>query len=67
VATPNGRVSAVMSTTNEAWRDSRHSLAMASETRKTKSRVCSFVFGAQSAIGTRRIGNAVWPPQLGAI
>src|SRR2546422_6660316 len=40
---------------------------MASETRKTKSRVCSFVFGAQSAIGTRRIGNAVWPPQLGAI
>ena len=65
VATPNGRVSAVMSTTNEAWRDSRHSLAMASETRKTKSRTRSLELGAQSPIVTPRIGNDVWPPQLG--
>src|SRR5439155_10770542 len=67
VATPNGRVSAVMSTTNEACRDSRHSLAMASETRKTKSRTRSLVLGAQSVTGTPRIGNEVWPPQFGDI
>ena len=65
VATENGRVSVVMSTMNEAWRNSRHSLAMASDTSTTKSRTWPLVFAAQSAIFIPSTGNAVWPPQLG--
>src|SRR5436190_17950262 len=65
VATENGRVSVVTSTTNVACRDSRHSLAVASETRTTKSRTRSWVLAAQSAIARPGTGNAVCPPQLG--
>src|SRR5438034_10220951 len=67
VATENGRVSVVTSTTNVACRDSRHSLAVASETSTTKSRTRALGLAAQSAIVTPSTGTAVWPPQLGDV
>src|SRR5215470_12360905 len=67
VETEKGRAGSVTSTMNVSCRTSRHSFRRDSDTSTTMSRTRPAVLPDQSGTGKPSTGNAVCPPQSGAM